>query len=129
MYATARPTPVTRRVSVTAPGKPDLAWTAWDVVDVDCRGGVTLDGFVRAFEERVGLEVAMVSYGASLLYADFMNREKIAARLATPLVDVVADVGKAEPLPPTTTHVLLSVGACDERGEDVDVPDVRARVR
>ena len=129
VYATARPTPVTRRVSVTAPGKPDLAWTAWDVVDVDCRGGVTLDGFVRAFEERVGLEVAMVSYGASLLYADFMNREKIAARLATPLVDVVADVGKAEPLPPTTTHVLLSVGACDERGEDVDVPDVRARVR
>ena len=38
VYATARPTPVTRRVSVTAPGKPDLAWTAWDVVDVDCRG-------------------------------------------------------------------------------------------
>ena len=96
--------------------------------DVDCRGGVTLGDFVP-FEERVGLEVAMVSYGASLLYADFMNREKIAARLATPLVDVVADVGKAGPLPPTTTHVLLSVGACDERGEDVDVPDVRARVR
>ena len=90
---------------------------------------MTLGGFVRAFEERVGLEVAMVSYGASLLYADFMNREKIAARLATPSWTSSRTSGKPEPLPPTTAHVLLSVGACDERGEDVDVPDVRARVR
>lgn len=129
VYATARPKPVTRRVAVTAAGKPDIAWTAWDVIDVDGRGGMTLDGFVRAFKERVGLEVGMVSYGASLLFADFMNREKLAARLATPLLDVVADVGKAGPLPPTTTHVLLSVGACDENDDDVDIPDVRVRVR
>ena len=129
VYATARPKPATRRVAVTAAGKPDIAWTAWDVIDVDGRDGMTLDGFVRAFKERVGLEVGMVSYGASLLFADFMNREKLAARLATPLADVVADVGKAGPLPPATTHVLLSVGACDENDDDVDIPDVRVRVR
>lgn len=71
----------------------------------------------------------MVSYGASLLYADFMNKEKLAPRLASRLTDVVAEVGKSGPLPLWTTHVTLSVSACDGDDNDVDIPDVRVRVR
>jgi hypothetical protein len=37
----------------------------------------------------VGLGASMVSCGAALLYADFMNKQKLAPRLARELVDVV----------------------------------------
>jgi len=41
----------------------------------------------------------------------------------------VAEVGKAGALAPSVTHVTLSVGACDGDDNDVDVPDVRVRIR
>jgi ubiquitin-activating enzyme E1 len=90
---------------------------------------MTLDGFIKVFQSQVGLEASMVSCGASLLYADFMNKQKLAPRLASSLTDVVAEVGKAGPLHPSVTHVTLSVGACDGDDEDVDIPDVRVRIR
>ena len=71
----------------------------------------------------------VVSCGASLLFADFMNKQKLAPRLASSLADVVAEVGKAGPLDPSVTHVTLSVGACDGEDNDVDIPDVRVRIR
>ena len=49
--------------------------------------------------------------------------------MMTPTAPPTVTPAPTTSLPPTTTHVLLSVGACDERDEDVDVPDVRARVR
>jgi hypothetical protein len=38
-------------------------------------------------------------------------------RLASGLEQVVAEVGKAGPLPPGVTHVTLSVGACNAEDE------------
>jgi len=104
-------------------------WSTWDVIELDGRGGMTLAGFIKAFEAQVGLEAGMVSCGASLLFADFMNKQKLAPRLASGLAQVVAEVGKAGPLPPAVTHVTLSVGACNAEDEDVDIPDVRVRIR
>ena len=44
----------------TAAGCPDLVWSTWDVIELDGRGGMTLAGFIKAFEAQVGLEAGMV---------------------------------------------------------------------
>jgi ubiquitin-activating enzyme E1 len=102
--------------------KGDLRWSVWDVIDMDCRDGLTLQGFIERFEREVGLQCGMVSHGASLLYADFMNRAKIKERLESPLASAMK-------LGDDATHATLSVGACDENDDDVDIPEVRVRFR
>ena len=129
VFSSAVPLPVTRATVTTAAGCPDLTWSLWDVIELDGRGGMTLGGFVEAFEKQVGLQASMVSSGASLLFADFMNKQKLAPRLATALADVVAEVGKTGPPGPSVTHITLSVSACDGDDNDVDIPDVRVRIR
>ena len=102
--------------------KGDLRWSVWDVIDMDCRDGLTLQGFIERFEREVGLQCGMVSHGASLLYADFMNKAKIKERLESPLASAMK-------LGDDATHATLSVGACDENDDDVDIPEVRVRFR
>ena len=102
--------------------KGDLRWSVWDVIDMDCRDGLTLRGFIERFEREVGLQCGMVSHGASLLYADFMNKAKIKERLESPLASAMK-------LGDDATHATLSVGACDENDDDVDIPEVRVRFR
>ena len=102
--------------------KGDLRWSVWDVIDMDCRDGLTLQGFIERFEREVGLQCGMVSHGASLLYADFMNKAKIKERLESPLASAMK-------LGEDATHATLSVGACDENDDDVDIPEVRVRFR
>ena len=94
----------------------------WDVLEMDCTDGVTLAGFIERFELKVGLACSAISHGASLVYADFMNRAKIEDRLRSRLFDALK-------LGPEATHATLSVGACDENDDDVEIPDVRVRFR
>ena len=103
-------------------GKGDLRWSVWDVLEMDCTDGVTLAGFIERFELEVGLACSAISHGASLVYADFMNRAKIEDRLRSRLIDALK-------LGPEATHATLSVGACDENDDDVEIPDVRVRFR
>ena len=109
-------------VKVAKTGKGDLRWSVWDVLEMDCTDGVTLAGFIERFELKVGLACSAISHGASLVYADFMNRAKIEDRLRSRLFDALK-------LGPEATHATLSVGACDENDDDVEIPDVRVRFR
>ena len=117
----AAPSSVQTQIAKTI-SKGDLLWSVWDVIDMDCRDGLTLRGFIERFEREVGLQCGMVSHGASLLYADFMNRVKIKERLESPLASAMK-------LGDDATHATLSVGACDENDDDVDIPEVRVRFR
>ena len=117
----AAPSSVQTQIAKTI-SKGDLRWSVWDVIDMDCRDGLTLQGFIERFEREVGLQCGMVSHGASLLYADFMNKAKIKERLESPLASAMK-------LGDDATHATLSVGACDENDDDVDIPEVRVRFR
>ena len=103
-------------------GNGNLRWSVWDVLEMDCTDGVSLAGFIERFELEVGLACSAISHGASLVYADFMNRAKIEDRLRSRLLDALK-------LGPEATHATLSVGACDENDDDVEIPDVRVRFR
>jgi hypothetical protein len=70
-----------------------------------------------------------VARGASLLFADFMNLAKpeTAARMNTPLKTLFEDVLDEERTSPK--RVLVSVTACDENDDDVEIPEVWVRIR
>ena len=104
-----------------------LAWTLWDRLELDARG-TTLEEALAALQLRLGLRPSMVSYGKSLLFADFLAPAKRAERLALTLPALVESVCKAA-LAPAVTHLALAVSVCDAEDEDVDVPGVWAHVR
>lgn len=142
-HATASPFPVTTKIAKTGETTADLRFTEWDKITLDLSAdrGATLKTLLSSFEKQVGLQPSMVSHGASLLFADFMNQTKpeTVKRMSTPLVDLFADAYVLRDRydesadPPSTTpspvFVTLAITACDESDDDVDVPYVRVRIR
>jgi ubiquitin-activating enzyme E1 len=70
----------------------------------------------------------MLSFGKSLLYAEFLPRKKLQDRMPLSLIDLVTTVGKVT-LPPTESNITFSISCTDANDEDVEVPDVVAKVR
>ena len=133
VFASSDALPARVRVARTAATHEDIAWTAWDTLELECDARVTLREFVQLYEARFGLAVSAVSRGPSLVYADFMNPAKLAQRLAAPLVDVLREFSRGddgeEAIPGDEGgRVRLAVGACDENDDDVDAPDVEVRL-
>ena len=112
-----------------------MRFTAWDAFVFDARDGATLSSFLEKFHATVGLEPSTVARGASLLFADFMNLAKpeTAARMNTPLTtlfeDVLDEVSDEERTKSAPNRVLVSVTACDENDDDVEIPEVWVRIR
>ncbi|XP_024529342.1 ubiquitin-like modifier-activating enzyme 1 [Selaginella moellendorffii] len=104
-----------------------LNWTLWDKFEMDCVG-MPLESFLLNFKQQQGLEITMVSYGKSLLYAEFLPRKKLQDRFPVTLLDLVTSVGKVA-VPPTETKLVFSVSCTDADGNDVEVPDVIVKVR
>ena len=113
-----------------------MRFTAWDAFVFDARDGATLSDFLHRFRAAVGLEPSTVARGKSLLFADFMNlaKSETAARMNTPLKTLFEDVldgsdeegTKKEKRP---KRVLVSVTACDENDDDVEIPETWVRIR
>lgn len=93
----------------------------WDRFDL--QGDVTLKGLIEYFENEEGLEVTMLSYGVSLLYASFFPPKKLKERMGLPMTEVVKLVTKKE-VPAHTKTMILEICADDKEGEDVEVPYV-----
>jgi ubiquitin-activating enzyme E1 len=70
----------------------------------------------------------MISYGRSLLYAEFLPKRKLQDRLPLSLLDLITVIGKVT-IPATESKVALSISCTDANQEDVEVPDVVARLR
>ncbi|CAN3360773.1 ubiquitin-activating enzyme E1 1 [Diutina catenulata] len=93
----------------------------WDRFELE--GDMTLQQFLDHFEQKEGLEVSMVSYVNSLLYASFFPKKKLADRLQLPLTQLIKEVSK-KPVPEHVKHLVFEICCDDKEGEDVDVPYV-----
>lgn len=48
----------------------------WDRIDV-YDPNMTLDGLIQYLDERYGAELSMLSSGVTILFSDFMNKQKM----------------------------------------------------
>jgi ubiquitin-activating enzyme E1 len=89
---------------------------------------MTLQQFLDQFKDKYQLRVTMISCGVSMIYSDFMTKEKLKDRLPRQLTDVVEVVTK-QTLPAKKNHLTFEVCVNrledDEDAEGVDVPFVR----
>ncbi|AGO11050.1 AaceriAFR433Cp [[Ashbya] aceris (nom. inval.)] len=93
----------------------------WDRFDI--QGDIKLKDLIDYFKNQKGLEVTMLSYGVSLLYASFFPPKKLKDRLNLPITEVVKSVTKSE-IPAHVKTMILEICVDDQEGEDVEVPYV-----
>lgn len=107
--------------------RPPLFWTLWDKFEMSCVG-MSLETFLKEFKQQHGLEITMLSYGKSLLYAEFVPKKKLQERMSLTLLDLITAIAKVT-IPATENRVVFSVSCSDASDNDVDVPDVVVEVR
>ncbi|KAH6557154.1 hypothetical protein KP509_1Z131100 [Ceratopteris richardii] len=107
--------------------RPPLLWTLWDKFEMNCVG-MSLEMFLREFRQQHGLEITMLSYGKSLLYAEFVPKKKLQERMPLTLVDLITAIAKVS-IPANEKMVIFSISCLDASDTDVDVPDVVVQVR
>lgn len=91
----------------------------WDRFDI--KGDIKLSQLIEHFEKDEGLEITMLSYGVSLLYASFFPQKKLKERLNLPITQLVKLVTKKD-IPAHVSTMILEICADDKEGEDVEVP-------
>ncbi|KAK6459665.1 uncharacterized protein RJT20DRAFT_125008 [Scheffersomyces xylosifermentans] len=91
----------------------------WDRFEL--KGDITLQELLDHFKEKEGLEISMLSYGVSLLYASFFPAKKVKDRLTMNLTKLIKEVSKKE-IPDHVNYLIFEVCCDDEEGEDVEVP-------
>ncbi|TID13264.1 hypothetical protein CANINC_004950 [Pichia inconspicua] len=90
----------------------------WDRFDL--YGDMTLQQVIDYFKEKEGLELSMMSYGVSLLYANFYVK-KMEGRYGMKITDIIELVTK-KPLGDHEKTLILEVCLEDADGEEADVP-------
>lgn len=93
----------------------------WDRFEI--KGDVKLKELLEYFEKKEKLEISMLSYDVSLLYASFLPPKKINDRLEMKITELIESVSK-KPVPDHARHLILEICCDDENGEDVEVPYV-----
>lgn len=91
----------------------------WDRFDIN--GDITLQELIDHLKNNEGLEITMLSYGVSLLYASFYPAKKLNERLPLPLTKVIKEVTKKD-IPEHVNNLIFEIVCDDESGEDAEVP-------
>lgn len=94
----------------------DKIWSRFDVY-----GNVTLQQLIDQFQKNEGLEISMVSYDVSLLYASFFPASKMKPRLELTIKELIETVSK-KPVSDFEKTLILEIVVEDENGEEPDVP-------
>lgn len=93
----------------------------WDRFDI--KGDITLQQLLDHFKEKEGLEITMLSYDVSLLYASFFPPKKVKERSQMKITELIKTVTKKD-IPSHVKTLILEVCTDDAEGEDVEVPYV-----
>ncbi|KAJ2724071.1 E1 ubiquitin-activating protein [Coemansia sp. Benny D115] len=104
----------------------DVEFSEWDAFEFD--HDITLQELIDYFANELKLELSMVSCGVIMLYSSFMNKKKAEARKSMKISEVINDATHKE-IEPHVKQVVLVVCCYDADDEDVEVPDVRVRIR
>ncbi|ORX70907.1 ubiquitin-activating emzyme E1 [Linderina pennispora] len=104
----------------------DTEFSDWDMFDFD--HDITLQELVDYFRNEHNLGVNMISSGVSMLYSPFLNRKKAAERMPMRMSEIVTSITKKE-IPEHVKWIVLVVCCDDDDDEDVDVPEVRIKIR
>lgn len=91
----------------------------WDRFDI--YGDIKLSDLIKHFQENEALDITMLSYGVSLLYASFFPPKKLKERLNLTITELVKFITKSD-VPPHVRTMILEICADDKVGEDVEVP-------
>lgn len=97
----------------------------WDRFEL--HGDITLKELIDHFQEKEGLEISMLSYGVSLLYASFFPPKKVKDRLSLKLTDLIKEVSKKD-IPPHVKNLIFEICCDDKEGEDVEVPYINVKI-
>lgn len=97
----------------------------WDRFEI--HGDITLQELLDHFEQKEGLEISMLSYGVSLLYASFFPPKKVKDRKPLKLTALVKEVSKKE-MPSHVKNLIFEICADDKEGEDVEVPYINVKI-
>ncbi|OMJ10390.1 Ubiquitin-activating enzyme E1 1 [Smittium culicis] len=98
----------------------------WDAIFIE--RDLTLQELIDEFESTYKLEVSMVTSGTTMLFSPFLSKKKASERKSLPISELVNTISKKE-IPSHTKYVVLVICCYDENDEDVDVPEVRVRVK
>lgn len=97
----------------------------WDRFEI--HGDITLNELLEHFKQKEGLEISMLSYGVTLLYASFFPPKKVNERLTMKLTEVIKMISKKE-VPPHIQNLILEICCDDTEGEDVEVPYINIKL-
>ncbi len=129
VVAASEPSPPVFQVTKTP--KMEYRWSLWDKVRVD-KGGrdITLQELFNEIEDRFGLRVTMLNYGAAMLFMDLGMGLKphFKARLSMPLSKVVEEVIK-KPVDSNKAFLQFEMSCVDEEDNEYDLPPVVVKFR
>ena len=107
----------------------EWSWSLWDRVEVR-EGDITLEQLMAHFQDKYGLELTMLSHGASMLFYNFGMglKKKVKDRLKEKVSDLVQSVGGVV-LQPKDKYLILEACVQNAEEEEIEIPYVRFRFR
>jgi ubiquitin-activating enzyme E1 len=99
-------------------------WNLWSRIDIT-DSNITLQDFLKLFQDKHKMELTMVSCGVSILYSMFSSKSK--EKMQEKMVDIIKGAGIE--IAPRQKYVRFEVCANDEEGEEVEPPTVRFSVK
>lgn len=106
----------------------DTEFTLWDFIDITEPVNPTLEQLINILRDKYELDLTMLVVDGMMLYGFFMPKKKQTERLGSTILELIHQIGKRE-LPSHVRYATGEVCVYDKEGEDVDVPQVRIRVR
>jgi hypothetical protein len=128
ILSSAEPIAPAKSKSVLKSG--EWQWSLWDRIEID-EGDITLEQLMEHFKEKYGLEVTMLSHGASMIYYNFgvgLKKKVVSAADTRSWLDLVQSryTGRSRLL--SVLFSLVSVEGSSER-ETLGSREIRRKCR
>ncbi|OLY85617.1 Ubiquitin-activating enzyme E1 1 [Smittium mucronatum] len=98
----------------------------WDAIFIE--RDLTLQELIDEFEGTYKMEISMVTSGTTMLFSPFLSKKKAAERKSLKISELVSTISKKQ-IPSHTKYLVLVICCYDENDEDIDVPEIRVRIR